>query len=172
MPFAFNATPSSQAYCNSRGLPAASVAVAGTVAKALCAVGGKKIPAPGRCVFNPAQTAQESDATSQARFLYYHNKRINEPAYQTSGPSFSWVKASLEARDKIMAGTSSGAFDGDFIIFRPEEDKQLDMTYTDKFARQADIKIKDVKNSRHEIFMSKNNTLSWYFEEILEFFAE
>jgi multidrug efflux pump subunit AcrB len=36
----------------------------------------------------------------------------------------------------------------------------------------SNIKIKDVKNSRHEIFMSGDETLKWYMEEILEFFAE
>ena len=58
------------------------------------------------------------------------------------------------------------------LIFKPEEDRQLLGEYTDKFADKADIKVKNVKNSRHEIFMSGDETLKWYMEEILEFFAE
>lgn len=155
---------SSPMVCGNMGMP---VAVAGTVARLLCAVGGKKISAPGRCVFNENQTLEQSDATSRARFEYYHNKRKNEPLYQTSGPSFSWVKASLDARDKIL---DCDGIKADALIFLPEEDKQLLHSYTKVFAEKADIKIKEVKGSRHEIFMSSNDVLEWYVEKMLDFF--
>ena len=157
---------SSPMVCGNMGMP---VAVAGTVAKLLCALGGKGIPAPGRCVFDENQTAENSDATSNARFEYYHTKRKTEPLYQTSGPSFGWVKASLEARDKIL---SCEDIKSETLIFLPEEDRQLLHSYTKTFAKKADIKIKEVKNSKHEIFMSGNDALKWYVEEILEFYAD
>lgn len=156
---------SSPMICGNMGMP---VAVAGTVARLLCAVGGGKIPAPGRCVFDPEQSFENSDATSKARFEYYHEKRKKEPLYQTSGPSFGWVKASLDARDKLL---DAGKITADALIFLPEEDKQLLHSYTKKFAEKADIKIKNVRNSAHEIFMSANEVLSWYIEQILDFFA-
>ena len=159
---------SSPMICGNMGMP---VAVAGTVAKLLCKAGGKTIPAPGRCVFDENQTADNSDATSKARFEYYHNKRKAESLYQTSGPSFGWVKASLVARDKIMSESNIALLRAKMLIFKPEADRQLLGEYTDKFAKMAKIKIKDVKNSRHEIFMSGDDTLKWYVEEILEFLA-
>ncbi len=160
---------SSPMICGNMGMP---TAIAGTVAKLLCTLGGKHIPAPGRCVFDKNQTAESSDASSKARFDYYHKKRINEPLYQTSGPSFSWVKASLEARDKILSDSAIKQLRAELLIFKPEEDKQLLGEYTDKFAEKANAKIKNVKNSRHEIFMSSDEVLRWYYEEILEFFSE
>ena len=156
---------SSPMICGNMGMP---VAVAGTVAKLLCALGGKGIPAPGRCVFDEKQTVENSDTTSKARFEYYHAKRKAEPLYQTSGPSFGWVKASLEARDEIL----DGKLKTKSLIFLPEEDRQLLHSYTKTFADKNDIKVKDVKNSKHEIFMSGDETLKWYFEEVLEFLAE
>ena len=159
---------SSPMICGNMGMP---VAVAGTVAKLLSTVGGKKISAPGRCVFDENQTADNSDATSKARFEYYHEKRKREPLYQTSGPSFGWVKASLEARDKIMSKSNIGKLNTEMLIFKPEADRQLLGEWTDRFAEMADVKVKNVKNSRHEIFMSGDETLKWYMEEILEFFA-
>lgn len=160
---------SSPMICGNMGMP---TAVAGTVAKALCSFGGKNIPAPGRCVFDKNQTVANSDATSKARFEYYHKKRVAEPSYQTSGPSFSWVKASLAARDKLLNEDNIRQLRAKMLIFKPEEDRQLLGEYTDKFAEKAGIKVKDVKNSKHEIFMSGDETLKWYMEEILEFFAE
>ena len=158
---------SSPMICGNMGMP---VAVAGTVARLLCALGGRKIPAPGRCVFNEAQTVENSDATSEARFSYYHNKRKAEPLYQTSGPSFGWVKASLEARDRILSDEGIRKITAELLIFKPEEDRQLLHSYTEKFADKAGVKIKEVKNSRHEIFMSENKVLEWYVEKILDFF--
>lgn len=168
-PYAISkAVLSSPMICGNMGMP---VFVAGTVAKLICGAGGKNIPAPGRCVFDENQTQENSDATSKARFEYYHSKRKSELLYQTSGPSFSWVKASLEARDKILSEDNIKAIRSQMLIFKPETDRQLLGEYTDKFAQKADVKIKNVKNSRHEIFMSGDDTLKWYIEEILEFFA-
>lgn len=160
---------SSPMICGNMGMP---TAIAGTVAKALCTLGGKNIPAPGRCVFDENQTADNSDAVSKERFEYYHHKRIAEPLYQTSGPSFSWVKASLAARDKILSEDNVNKLRAKMLIFKPESDRQLLGEYTDRFAEKAKIKVKDVKNSKHEIFMSGDETLKWYMEEVLEFFAE
>lgn len=159
---------SSPMICGNMGMP---VAVAGTVAKVLCALGGKDIGAPGRCVFDSEQTAENSDATSIARFNYYHDKRKKQPLYQTSGPSFGWVKASIEARDKILNKKALEMIGAKMIIFKPEQDRQLLGSYTDKFADLADVKIKKVKDARHEIFMSRNEVLKWYVGEILDFFA-
>ncbi len=160
---------SSPMICGNMGMP---VAVAGTVAKIICLFGGKNISAPGRCVFDSEQTAENSDAASKARFDYYHGKRIREPLYQTSGPSFGWVKASLEARDKILSSQGVKMLKAGLLIFKPEEDRQLLGEYTDKFASMARVKVKKVQNSRHEIFMSGDETLKWYFDEIFEFMSE
>lgn len=160
---------SSPMICGNMGMP---VAVAGTVARLLCALGGSTVSAPGRCVFDPSQTVEKSDAVSEVRFGYYHEKRKREPLYQTSGPSFGWVKASIEARDRILSDEGIKKLRGEMLIFKPEQDRQLLSEYTDKFAEKAHIKIKNVKNSRHEIFMSSDETLGWYYGEILEFFSE
>ncbi len=160
---------SSPMVCGNMGMP---VAVAGTVAKIICLLGGKNISAPGRCVFDKEQTAESGDAASQARFDYYHGKRKREPLYQTSGPSFGWVKASLEARDKILSSQGVKMLKTSLLIFKPEEDKQLLGEYTDKFASMARVKIKKAENSKHEIFMSGDETLRWYFDEILDFYRD
>ncbi len=160
---------SSPMICGNMGMP---VAVAGAAAKLICLFGGKDISAPGRCVFDKEQTAEASDASSKARFDYYHDKRKREPLYQTSGPSFGWVKASLEARDKVLAPQNIKMLKTKMLIFKPEEDKQLLGEYTDKFASLARAKVKRVQNARHEIFMSGDEVLRWYLDEISEFLRD
>ncbi len=160
---------SSPMICGNMGMP---VSVAGTAAKLICLFGGKNISAPGRCVFNAEQTFESSDAASKSRFEYYHEKRKKEPLYQTSGPSFGWVNASVQAKDKILSSQGIKMLKTKLLIFKPEEDKQLLGEYTDKFASMARVKIKNVKGAKHEIFMSTDEVLEWYFEEITEFFKD
>ena len=155
---------SSPMICGNMGMP---VIIAGTVAKVLSAIGGKKISAPGRCKFAPELSFQNSDATSSERFSYYHEKRKADSLLQTNGPSFGWVKASIEARDEILS--CADEINAELLVIKPQEDKQLLMEYTDKFIQKSKAKTKEIKNSKHEIFMSENETLSTYFEEIFSF---
>lgn len=155
---------SSPMICGNMGMP---VIIAGTVAKVLSAIGGKKISAPGRCKFDPELSFQNSDATSSERFSYYHEKRKADSLLQTNGPSFGWVKASIEARDEILS--CADEINAELLVIKPQEDKQLLMEYTDKFIQKSKAKTKEIKNSKHEIFMSENETLSTYFEEIFSF---
>lgn len=155
---------SSPMICGNMGMP---VAVAGTVAKMLTALGGKKIPAPGRCVFNPDLPFEKSDATSKVRFEYYQKKRKENKMLQTNGPSFGWVKASLDARDKILS--SADKIKTELLVIKPEEDKQLLMSYTDKFIEKSGAESIVINGSKHEIFMSGNSALERYYENIFEF---
>lgn len=158
---------SSPMICGNMGMP---VAVAGSVAKLVCSVGGKNISAPGRCVFDENQSFENSDSVSEERFYYYHNKRKENPLYRTNGPAFCWVKASLEARDKILE--TAEKLKGDFLVIRPAEDKQLLSSYQDKFISLAkNVKVLQTENTKHEIFSSESETLEKYYKDIFDFFG-
>lgn len=158
---------SSPMICGNMGLP---VPIASAASKLLCKFGGKSIPAPGRCVFNENPDFENSDTTSKARFLYYHEKRKKQPLYQTAGPAFSWVNASVEAKNRLLTDFPKRHPETELIIYLPEQDKQLLSQYTKKFADDADIKIKNIKGSKHEIFMSGDDVLKHYIEDILDYF--
>ena len=155
---------SSPMICGNMGMP---VAVAGTVAKVLTSLGGKKIPAPGRCKFNPDLSFAESDATSEERFSYYQEKRKANTLLQTNGPAFGWVKASLDARDTILGNADK--IKAELFAIKPEEDKQLLMSYTDKFIEKSGAESIVINGSKHEIFMSGNSVLERYYEKIFSF---
>lgn len=156
---------SSPMICGNMGMP---VPVAAMVAKLLCAVGGNNISAPGRCKFNPELKFDDSDATSEARFEYYQEKRKNNILLQTSGPSFGWVNASIRARDKLLSDAHK--IKPPLLILRPEEDKQLLSEYQDKFiAEVTDVKVVGIKGSKHEIFGSTDKVLEEYYRAIFGF---
>ena len=156
---------SSPMICGNMGMP---VPIAGTVAKVLSAIGGKRIPAPGRCNFNPDLPFEKSDATSPERFSYYHEKRKGNKRLQTNGPSFGWVKASVEARDEILS--SCDKIKTELLVLKPQEDKQLLMSYTDMFIEKTKAQNATIESSKHEIFMSENEVLERYYKKIFEFY--
>lgn len=158
---------SSPMICGNMGMP---VPVAGTVARLLSSVGGKKIPAPGRCDFKPELPFGKSDATSPERFSYYQEKRKKDKLLQTNGPSFGWVKASLCARDEILSFCDK--IETELFVIKPEEDKQLLMSYTDEFIGKTGAESVTILNSKHEIFMSDNKALGRYYRKIFEFYQK
>lgn len=157
---------SSPMICGNMGMP---VFVASAVAKLLCALGGKSITAPGRCKFISELDFKDSDATSKARFEYYHEKRKIQPKFQTSGPTFDWVRASIIARDAVLKDDNIKRIKAKLLVFKPEQDKQLLSSYLDLFCQKAGIAPVLVKGSKHEIFQSENSVLEGYYKEIFDF---
>lgn len=161
---------SSPMLCGNMGMP---VGVAKAVANVLCALGGKNISAPGRCKFDPEQTVGNSDDTSEARFNYYHEKRKNDSLLQTNGPSFGWVKASLEARDSIFKEENLSKLTMPILLCKPKEDRQVLESWQDKFAEKVkSVRVVSIPDSKHEIFGSENKTLEKYYREIFGFLGE
>lgn len=161
---------SSPMLCGNMGMP---VGIAKAVASALCALGGKNISAPGRCRFDPEQTVQNSDDTSEARFYYYHEKRKSDSLLQTNGPSFGWVKASLKARDSIFKEENLKKLTMPILLLKPQEDRQVLESWQDKFAEKVRaVRVVNIPGSRHEIFGSGNKTLEGYYREIFGFLGE
>ena len=152
------------------GMP---VGIAKAVASVLCALGGKNISAPGRCQFDPGQTVTNSDDTSEARFRYYHEKRKADSLLQTNGPSFGWVKASLEARDSIFEDANISKLTLPILLLKPREDRQVLESWQDKFAEKVKtVRVVKIPDSKHEIFGSENKTLEGYYGEIFAFLEE
>ncbi len=161
---------SSPMLCGNMGMP---VGVAKAVASALCALGGKNISAPGRCKFDPGQTVENSDDTSEARFRYYHEKRKADSLLQTNGPSFGWVKASLKARDSIFEEENVSKLTMPILLLKPQEDRQVLESWQDKFAEKVkSVRVVKIPGSKHEIFGSENKTLEKYYGEIFGFLGE
>lgn len=161
---------SSPMLCGNMGMP---VGIAKTVASVLCALGGKNISAPGRCHFDPGQTVENSDDTSEARFCYYHEKRKADSLLQTNGPSFGWVKASLKARDSIFKEENLSKLTMPILLLKPQEDRQVLESWQDKFAEKVkSVRVVNIPGSKHEIFGSENKTLAIYYREIFDFLNE
>lgn len=163
---------SSPMICGNMGMP---VPVASLVAKLVCAIGKGKMPAPGKCVFEPEKG--NPDAASLQRGEHALNLKSENEAYQTCGPTMEWVKHSVEARDKLLRAENIKKINTKMLVIKPETDRQLLEEYQNKFISLSeesgtDITVTQIKNTCHEIFQSRAAELEEYYNSITRFIEE
>lgn len=162
---------SSPMICGNMGMP---VPVAKAVSSLVCAVGKGKMPAPGKCVFEPEKG--NPDAASKERGDFDLEFKKEYEAFQTCGPTMAWVKHSIEARDEILKEKNVRKLNVKLLLIKPETDRQLLESYQDKFISLCEengkeISVIQTENTCHEIFRSRKNELEKYYESIIDFFA-
>lgn len=147
-----------------------SIFAAKALSGTLCAFGKKHASVPGKCEFYEGRTYLQSDDTSKARFDYYHAKRLKEPNYQTSGPSFGWVKESMHMTDVVLSDAKCKRVAAKVLILQPETDRKVISEYENKFCDKInDGRLVRFMNSKHEIYNSTNDVLHKYYTTIFDF---
>lgn len=154
---------SSPMICGNMGMP---VSVAKAVASIMVAFGKGKAPAPNKCVFKPNE--DNADATSIERGRHAIKLKVDNAEYQTCGPTFNWVLASINACDKILK--KSNLITNNILVIKPQFDAQLLESYQDKFISSCkNIEVINTANTCHEIYQSKSSELEDYINSILAF---
>lgn len=161
---------SSPMICGNMGMP---VPVAKAVSSLVCSIGKGKMPAPGKCVFEPEKG--NPDAASKERGDFDLEFKKEYEAFQTCGPTMAWVKHSIEARDEILKEKNVRKLNTKMLLIKPETDRQLLESYQDNFVslcrkNEKDIRVLQTKNTCHEIFRSRKSELEDYYKEIILFF--
>lgn len=134
------------------------------------AIGLKNVSVPTMCKFNPNPAFETSSDTSRARFEYFLSKKLEEPNYRTTGPSFGWVNESLKLTDRLLDTNNCRKISAKVIVFQPEQDARVLSPYQNKFvAKLNDAKLIYIENSKHEIFATTNDVMKIYLDKIFEF---
>lgn len=123
--------------------------------------------------FNPDATYETSHDTSKARFDYYLDKRRRTTQYQTCGASYNWVDQSLGIIPKMLDPKNCERIKAKVILFQPAEDASVEMEPQVEFiSKVKGGRLVRIPNSRHEIYMSVNESLELYLDTIFQFLAE
>ncbi len=120
--------------------------------------------------FRPDEKFADGCDTSEARFDYYLSLRREEPALQTSGASYNWVRESILAGRKARANAEKIHIP--VLLFQAAEDTLVSAKAQEKFlkALPSGKKVK-ITGSKHEIYMSGNEVLHKYMKIIQDFFS-
>lgn len=123
--------------------------------------------------FNPEAPYETSNSTSVERFNYFMNTKRNNRMYFNSSTSYRWVYESLKITKIMLNRTNVEKINAKTLLLVAENDETVKKDKQIDFSKMVkDIKIKEIKGSKHEIYLSNNNVLKNYLEEIFMFLEE
>ena len=123
--------------------------------------------------FNPEAPYETSNSTSVARFNYFMNTKRNNRMYFNSSTSYRWVYESLKITKIMLNRTNIEKINAKTLLLVAENDETVKKEKQIEFAKKVKyIKMKEIKGSKHEIYLSNNIVLKDYLEEIFTFLED
>ncbi len=116
---------------------------------------------------------ESSAGTSKARFDYYHQKRVRNPHLQTTTPTYGWLLQAVGVTRTLLSRANCATVQAPVLLFQAQIDDYVHNEYEEKYiARIPHGELVWVKNSKHEIYLSSNDVLQPYLDQILSFFSK
>lgn len=135
-------------------------------------VGRGKHPVVTTKPFNPDRTYEQSHDTSKARFDYYQKKRVANPDYQTSRPSYSWVRQAIKIIPIMLDEANCNKVTADVLLFQAGRDTSVELPAQDEFiSKLSHGELVSFPEAKHEIYMAENKTLKVYLDRLFDFLA-
>lgn len=151
------------------GIP---IDVAHRVSSVLCKLGLKKMLL-GSKEFNKDRTFEDSSDTSYERFTYAHTKRCNDRHFQNSSPSANWVNQAAKVSFKNLDKERNKKITAEILLFQAEDDRLVMNEKQDEFISLVPTaKMIKTEKTKHEIYMSPNDVMEKYLDDIAEFFGD
>lgn len=149
------------------GLPGSVVSF---LSRTFILLGKEKSKVIGYKGFNPGRTYEESHDTSEERFKYYHQKRIENTCYQTAAPSYRWVNEAVMISKKLLDGKRNSVIKAKVLLCQPEEDSSVYSDVQDDFIKTVNGgRLVSFTKCKHEIYMSVDETVKEYLDTIEDF---
>lgn len=146
--------------------------LARAIAAAMSALGKGHHYAAGQHEFRADETFENSAATSARRYDYYYQKRCAEKFFQTSGASYCWLREAAALSAYILKKSHCRNIRTQILLFQARQDDFVDLKAQERFVRQAEsVRLVPVAGAKHEIYMSRDEVVQDYMEQILNFLA-
>lgn len=154
-------------YCNTANMPHF---VTGALCGTLNLLGKSKSKVPGGKGFNPGRSWKTSNATSQERFEYWHAKRIDNVWYQPSVATNKWVWESIRICPLMLNRKRCQRIKIPVLLCQAEVDGSVIPEKHNEFIKLVpDGELVRFENSKHEIYLSVDETLEKYLDTIFKF---
>lgn len=121
---------------------------------------------------SPEYDKEKINTTSLNRYKYVHDIVTNNEEFQRGGPSYSWLNESFKVTKQIVKQENASKVKIPVLLFQAGQDSMVNPGGQNEFAKGAkDCKIEKIDNSRHEIYMEKDEIQKPYLEEVLNFYS-
>lgn len=117
--------------------------------------------------FNENERFENSPDTSEERFEYYRQKRLQNPYLQNSYPSYRWVNESLRIGRQMLNRSNCANITCPVLLFSAGKDDFVYRKEQERFiSRIPNGKTVYEERARHEIYMSTNDVMAGYLSQI------
>lgn len=145
--------------------------MAWTMSKVKCIVGKGDRYVPGQHGFSEKKDFEHSSATSRERYEYIFHKRIEDENYRTSGGTYSWTAASIEADRHIMKQKNIDNIKIPVLIFEAGRDHRVSGRAIRSFAKKnKHVTRVYYPEAKHEIFNDGMEIGRSYYSRVFRFF--
>lgn len=143
------------------------------LSKVVCAVGVGDKYVPGHSEFAPAPDFNGAATACEPRYIYYHEKMLNNEKLQRSGASYRWLKEGLKATKELTDSENTAKIKIPVLLFQAERDTFVRPEGHDKFIDGVkNGKKVFIKESKHEIYIERDFILFPYLDMVLAFISE
>lgn len=113
---------------------------------------------------------EHSCDSSECRYLYYHKKRLEDPALQMNSPSINWGKHAVRFCSLVRAVWATALIRIPVLLCQAGEDTVVKNASQDLFAsRVKNCELFRVPGMKHELYMTDSPVLIPYWEKIFSF---
>lgn len=125
----------------------------------------------GKKPYSPGYNPDKIGTSSIKRYEYSDNIIADDEELQRGGASYNWTHEAFKLTKEITKQENASKVKIPVLIFQAEYDWAVMPSGQNQFAKHApDCKVLIIKNSRHEIFLERDEILKPYLEEVLNFY--
>jgi len=131
--------------------------------------GGKYVL--GKEPYTPEYNIDEIGTSSIIRYKYSDDIIANNEEFHRGGGSYNWTLEALKITKEIVKENNASKVKIPVLLFQAEQDFYVKPGGQNKFAENAKkCEIRKIENSRHEIFLERDEIQKPYLKQALDFY--
>jgi lysophospholipase len=131
--------------------------------------GGKYVL--GKEPYTPEYNMDKIGTSSINRYKYSDDIIVNNEEFQRGGASYNWTNEAFKVTKEIIKEKNASKVKIPVLLFQAGQDTFVKPGGQNKFAKSAkNCEIKKIENSRHEIYLERDEIQKPYLEQVLDFY--
>lgn len=127
----------------------------------------------GQKPFEEKEDIEASGTSDKYRHGVYHKTLLENQILRRGGGSIHWYSEAVKATEYLMKDCNISEIKVPILLFKSEFDNYVDTVFHEKFKEKVNLcKIIELKGSKHEGFLEKDEILCYYLEEIFRFLKD
>ena len=127
----------------------------------------------GKGPYTPEYNIDEIGTSSIIRYKYSDDIITNNEEFHRGGGSYNWTREALKITKEIVKENNASKVEIPVLLFQAEQDFYVKPGGQNKFAKNAKkCEIRKIENSRHEIFLERDEIQKPYLKQVIDFYNQ